>query len=88
MPLNRMDSCAGIIINPRELIKFSHQVEYIRQRGSIDGAESLLIKNGPFALAVLCNRRKSYEEILPLDSVFKHLMTIYGKVAPQVGDSY
>jgi len=30
MPLDRMDSCAGIIINPRELIKFSHRVDWIR----------------------------------------------------------
>ncbi len=78
MPLDRMDSCAGIIINPRELIKFAHQIqENVSQRGSIDGAESLLIKNGPFALAVLCNRRKSYEDPLPLHTVFDHLLSLY-----------
>jgi len=41
-----MDSCAGLITSPIELVKFANQLrdEFIEQRGSLDGSESLLIK--------------------------------------------
>ena len=46
MNVTRMDSCGGLIISPRELIKIADIKEDFEQRGSLDGCESLLIKRG------------------------------------------
>jgi len=42
-----MDSSAGLVISPIDLVKFANNLkEDIEQRGSLDGCESLLIKKG------------------------------------------
>ncbi len=67
MPLSRMDSCAGLIISPKELARFANLLEVdVEQRGSLDGCESLLVKQGVYTMAICCNKRKSYEFKLPL----------------------
>lgn len=71
MDLARMDSCAGLIITPKELIKFANQVPGdLEQRGSISGAESLILKQGHLCMVAFCNRRKSYNIPLPLKELF------------------
>lgn len=46
MPLSRMDSCAGLIISQKDLVKFANSIprNNIEQRGSLDGCETLLLK--------------------------------------------
>jgi hypothetical protein len=71
MNLERMDSCAGLIISPKELVKLAGQISgNINQRGSICGAESILVKYGDFCMAAFCNRRKAYMTKLPLYELF------------------
>jgi hypothetical protein len=76
MPLQRMDSSAGLIISTRELVRFANMIpeESVEQRGSLDGCESLLVKKGPWVMAICCNRRKSYEFKLPLLNIFETLI--------------
>lgn len=74
MNLERMDSCAGLIISPLELVRFANslsQSEYgqVEQRGSLDGCECLLIRRGAFTMALCCNKRKSYDFKLPLEFI-------------------
>ena len=75
MPIGRMDSCGGLIISPQDLCKFANQITLatIEQRGSLDGSECLLKKEGPWTFVAMCNKRKSYEFKLPLLAVFKKL---------------
>ena len=75
--ITRMDSCAGLIISPKELLKFANQVDgEFSQRGSLPGCESLLLKTGIYTMVVFCNRRKSYlQEILPLMDIFELLVS-------------
>lgn len=71
-----MDSCAGLVISPIDLVKFANNLkEDIEQRGSLDGCESLLIKKGQYTMAICCNKRKSYDYKLPLRQVFDYLLT-------------
>lgn len=76
MPLQRMDSSAGLIISTQELVRFANMIpdKEIDQRGSLDGCESLLQKRGPWVMAICCNRRKSYEFKLPLKQIFETLI--------------
>ncbi len=61
MHLSRMDSCAGLIITPKDLLKLSNQFpDNIVQRGSIWGTETQLTKWGDFTMVAFCNRRKDY----------------------------
>ena len=72
--LARMDAAAGIIIQPRELVKLTNQVDdFISQRGSIAGAESHLIKYNEWTMVAFCNRRKAYLTPLPLPDLFHQL---------------
>lgn len=68
MPLERMDSCAGLIISARELVRFAASLpdESVEQRGSLDGCECMLIKREGVTSAIFCNKRKSYAVKLPL----------------------
>jgi len=63
-----MDSCAGLLVSTRELVKFANRIKEpaIEQRGSLDGCESLLLKHNEFTMALCCNRRKAYDFKLPL----------------------
>lgn len=63
-----MDSCAGLIISPLELVRWANEREEttMEQRGSLDGCESLLVKKGKYTMVLCCNKRKSYDFKLPL----------------------
>ena len=66
MNLSRMDSCAGLLFKPHDLLKLANQIQgNVSQRGSIAGAESLLLKRGDWIMVAFANRRKAYLDALP-----------------------
>ena len=77
MPLSRMHSCAGLLVSPQDLVKFLeiYCTDDFEQRGSLDGCESLVVKQGEWCFAICCNRRKSYEHKLPLKDVFDFVVS-------------
>jgi CubicO group peptidase (beta-lactamase class C family) len=72
MPLARLDSACGLIISPLDLVKFADSLPLssISQRGSLDGNECLLVKENGYTFAAFCNKRQSYDFILPLGQLF------------------
>jgi len=70
-----MDSCAGLIISPKDLVTFANNIpsDDIEQRGSLDGCETLLVKRNECTMVICCNKRKAYDYKLPLMEFFTWL---------------
>ena len=76
MKLARMDSCAGLLFKPRELVKLATQIQgNVYQRGSIEGAESLLIKIGDWTMVAFSNKKNTYVSALAFEDVFEQFTT-------------